>query len=319
MQKGKDRRKRPEDGHDPDDKSGSDPSLQSSIDTQKLKKALLQSNLGPGDFYFGEHKMHLNQILTLESRIACGFCTASERKREEKQKAIEHEESSFSDKIWDGSLDGKVKDPATDIVIFLEPYDVLLNNLEKKYLTSRTYYNVKVVNDIIYNECSNIVSMFKDYLIFDDVSEFLKRYYTNVEAIERLPRIIEFYEKYSKVFPNYVNLPENKYMFKNIERKQKYWDSRQQYMMEQEERAEEGIDMRNSRDDNMFDAKFIKSVEDQSYEKNNDSTINHIVNMGESHCSLQSSYKDASVVLANRVLKDPDEQSSRLEKIKDSL
>jgi hypothetical protein len=59
--------------------------------------------------------------------------------------------------------------------------------------------------------------MFKDYLIFDDVSEFLKRFYTNIEAVERMPRIIEFYEKYSKVFPNYVNLPENKYMFKNIE------------------------------------------------------------------------------------------------------
>lgn len=77
--------------------------------------------------------------------------------------------------------------------------------------------------------------MFKDYLIFDDVSEFLKRYYTHQEAIDRMPRIIEFYEKYSKVFPNYVNLPENKYMFKNIERKQKYWDSRQQFLMEKEE------------------------------------------------------------------------------------
>ncbi len=54
---------------------------------------------------------------------------------------------------------------------------MIKHNLEKKYLTSRTYYNVKVVNDIIYNEASNIVSMFKDYLIFDDVSEFLKRFY----------------------------------------------------------------------------------------------------------------------------------------------
>jgi hypothetical protein len=31
---------------------------------------------------------------------------------------------------------------------------------------------------------------------------------------------VTFYEKYSKVFPNYVALPgESKYMFKNIERK----------------------------------------------------------------------------------------------------
>lgn len=71
----------------------------------------------------------------------------------------------------------------------------------------------------MYNESRHIVSIFKDYLIFDDFSEYLKRSYKNFEAKDRLPRVFEFYEKYSKVFPNYVSLPENKYMFKNIERK----------------------------------------------------------------------------------------------------
>ena len=86
-------------------------------------------------------------------------------------------------------------------------------------MTSRDFYNVKIINDIIYNEQTHLVSVFKDYLIFDDVSEFLKRPYEGQEALARLPKIFEFYEKYSKVFPNYVVLPENKYMFKNIERK----------------------------------------------------------------------------------------------------
>lgn len=36
----------------------------------------------------------------------------------------------------------------------------------------------------------------------------------------------EFYEQYSKVFPNYVNLPENKYLFKNIEKKQRVIDEK---------------------------------------------------------------------------------------------
>jgi hypothetical protein len=71
----------------------------------------------------------------------------------------------------------------------------------------------------MYNENRHIVSIFKDYLIFDDFSEYLKRYYREGEAKDRLPRVFEFYEKYSKVFPNYVIIPENKYMFKNIERK----------------------------------------------------------------------------------------------------
>lgn len=53
--------------------------------------------------------------------------------------------------------------------------DVIKKNLDKKYLTSRDYYNSKVITDIIYNENTHIVSVFKDYLIYDDVSEFLKR------------------------------------------------------------------------------------------------------------------------------------------------
>lgn len=100
-------------------------------------------------------------------------------------------------------------------------------SLDKKYLTSQDYYNSKIVSDIMYNENRHIVSVFKDYLIFDDFSEYLKRYYRDQEAYERLPKVFEFYEKYSKVFPNYVALPaESKYMFKNIERKQKLIDEK---------------------------------------------------------------------------------------------
>lgn len=43
-------------------------------------------------------------------------------------------------------------------------------NLNTKYLTSRDFYNLKVVNDIIYNENTHLVSVFKDFLINDDIS-----------------------------------------------------------------------------------------------------------------------------------------------------
>ncbi len=49
-------------------------------------------------------------------------------------------------------------------------------------MTSKDFYNVKVVNDVIYNENTHIVSVFKDYLIFDDISEFLKRGYDLSES-----------------------------------------------------------------------------------------------------------------------------------------
>ncbi len=97
-------------------------------------------------------------------------------------------------------------------------------NLSKKYSTNRDYYNVKIVNDLIYNENTHVVSIFKDYLILDDINEFLKRPYNVSETKARLPKLCNFYDKYSQVFPNYVVLPESKYMFKNIQRKQKLID-----------------------------------------------------------------------------------------------
>jgi hypothetical protein len=89
-----------------------------------------------------------------------------------------------------------------------------------------------VVNDLIYNENTHVVSIFKDYLILDDINEFLKRPYTLAEVSTRLPKLCTFYDKYSQVFPNYVALPESKYMFKNIQRKQKIID--EQYQMQEE-------------------------------------------------------------------------------------
>jgi hypothetical protein len=62
------------------------------------------------------------------------------------------------------------------------------------------------------------VSVFKDYLISDDVNEFLKRPYTTEEQRVRMNRLCDFYDQYSQVYPNYITLipePAN-YLFKNI-------------------------------------------------------------------------------------------------------
>lgn len=106
--------------------------------------------------------------------------------------------------------------------------------LTTKYLTGMDYYNVKVVNDIIYNDETHLVSLFKDYLILDDISEFLKRTYTTEECFPRLKKIYDFYEQFSKVFPNYITLEESRYMFKNIEWKQIAIDEWQRFFQELE-------------------------------------------------------------------------------------
>ena len=54
-----------------------------------------------------------------------------------------------------------------------------IQKLNQKYKNMQVQYtNVKIVNDLIYNEQTHLVSVFKDYLINDDINEFLKRRYT---------------------------------------------------------------------------------------------------------------------------------------------
>ena len=90
-----------------------------------------------------------------------------------------------------------------------------------KYISMPLSYNINIIDNIIYNDKTHIVSLFKDHLIMDDRGDFLKRYYTKEESDIRLPKFFEFYDLYSKIFPNYTSLEEGKYFYSNIQQKQK--------------------------------------------------------------------------------------------------
>lgn len=114
--------------------------------------------------------------------------------------------------------------------------------IQEKNLANSSAYNKQIINDIIYNEKAHIVAIFKDFLIYDDTSEFLKRSYKAHETKSRLLRIYEFYDSYSKIFPNYTVLTEAKYIYKNIQRKQKMIDNLQKknkLKQEQQEKSNE--------------------------------------------------------------------------------
>ena len=101
------------------------------------------------------------------------------------------------------------------------------HKLVKRYNKPLSYHDKKMINDILYNEKTHYVEGFKEYLIYEDYNEFLKRFYKSKELNIKLPKILFFYEKYSKIYPNYTVIPESKYMYKNIKRKQKMIDQMQ--------------------------------------------------------------------------------------------
>ena len=97
--------------------------------------------------------------------------------------------------------------------------------LHLKYKTTPQAYNVNIVDNIIFNDRTNLVSKFKDYLIEFEEYDFLKRYYTKEESKKKLKRILEYYKKYSLLFPNYSAFPESELIYKNITLKQKIIDN----------------------------------------------------------------------------------------------
>ena len=117
-----------------------------------------------------------------------------------------------------------------------------LNNIKKKihekfknkYKDMPLRYNSNIIDNIIYNERSHIVAAFKDRLITDDNGEFLKRYYNLEESFIRLPKFFEYYELYSKILPNYTAIVESKYLYQNIQKKQKMIDLQEQMEIEKQ-------------------------------------------------------------------------------------
>lgn len=108
---------------------------------------------------------------------------------------------------------------------------LILHDIEKRckeylfiYNSDIAQYNVKVINDIISDQNKHIVSVFKNYLLWDDSSEYLKRYYYLNEIKFRLKPIASYYISYTYFSPvYYCNLEIIKILLKNVKRKNNYY------------------------------------------------------------------------------------------------
>jgi hypothetical protein len=98
---------------------------------------------------------------------------------------------------------------------------MIYRKFNKKYNKMPLKYNSNNIDNIIFNDKTHLVSIFKELLILNDSAEFLKRFYALYESLARLPKFFEFYDLYSKIFPNYTSIEEGKYFYKNIQQKQR--------------------------------------------------------------------------------------------------
>ena len=95
----------------------------------------------------------------------------------------------------------------------------------KKYIN--IHYNNLIVENLMCNGRCHLVAVFKNYLIEDDNSEYLRRFYKYRESAPRLKKLFLYHEETSVIFPNYTPLVESKYLYNNVIRKQRVIDEQQ--------------------------------------------------------------------------------------------
>ena len=135
-----------------------------------------------------------------------------------------------------------------------------------KYKSSKNDYNLRMIEDILNNENTHLVAEFKDYLIMGDITEFLQKSYNIKESKKYLPKIYEYYNSCSVIFPNYAKLHESKFIYKNIRKKQKVIDNQQ----EQDEKLEKikNGNFKLEINEDFFTTKIVNSILDQTNTSN---------------------------------------------------
>ena len=80
---------------------------------------------------------------------------------------------------------------------------IAMNSINRRYgPKSKLKYKYigLIMENLVFNKNTHLVSVFKDYMIWDYIEEFLKRYYKDVESNERVPKFASFYKNYLKFF-----------------------------------------------------------------------------------------------------------------------
>ena len=134
------------------------------------------------------------------------------------------------------------------------------------YKNSKNDFNIRMIDDILNNESTHLVAEFKDYLIMGDITEFLQKSYSMKEVKKYLPKIYDYYNSCSVIFPNYVVLHESKYIYKSIRKKQKVIDN-QQEQEDKKEKLKKG-DIKIEDNEEFFGSKTFYSILDQTNTSN---------------------------------------------------
>ena len=132
----------------------------------------------------------------------------------------------------------------------------LVHKSFQKFYSDDTYYNIMKIDEIINNEKSHLVAEFKDFLVLGDTGEFILKYYNKKETQKIYKQILDYYNENLFIFPNYVALHESKYIYNNIQKKQKIIDIQEELNDNKKEKKADDKNEKNK----VFSVKEIESI-----------------------------------------------------------
>ena len=125
--------------------------------------------------------------------------------------------------------------------------------------TKLIQYNTTIINRLIYNINSKVVTEFKENLIWSDFTEFFYYFYERNKSEQLLKKLLNYYDVNNIIYPNYISLYEGNYIFNNIEQKQKIID-RQEKMEKNGEKNQKAKD----KEENILNSNVVESILNQT-------------------------------------------------------
>ena len=191
------------------------------------------------------------------------------------------------------------------------------SQLKSKYKINENIHNIVCIENIIFNEKCHLVALFKDFLIYDDDYEFLKRFYNLKESNKKLNLYFSYYEQYSISYPNYTILPESKYIYKNIHKKQRMLEKQQSMEKDESERKKSTKENKVNNIDNNNNKDIFNSNIYYSILKGSENDCNSI--FGLSKRDNKEDDDNISISLINDIINNIDNSEKENEQIKNNI
>lgn len=191
------------------------------------------------------------------------------------------------------------------------------SKLKLKYKISENIHNIICIENIIFNEKCHLVALFKDYLIYDDDYEFLKRFYNLKESNKKLILYFSYYDQYSISYPNYTILPESKYIYKNIHKKQRMLEKQQSMEKDESERKKSSKENKVNNTENNNSKEIFNSNIYYSILKGSENDCNSI--FGLSKRDNKEDDDNISISLINDIINSIEINEKEKEQIKNNI